>query len=59
MRKQVPEEEINHKWLLKYHREDRPAKLIDQVAWLADLGFVDVDVIWKYYNYAVYGGRKA
>jgi tRNA (cmo5U34)-methyltransferase len=59
MRKQVSEEEIDHKWLPKYHREDRPAKLIDQVAWLAGLGFVDVDIIWKYYNYAVYGGRKA
>jgi tRNA (cmo5U34)-methyltransferase len=59
MRKQVSEEEIDHKWLPKYYREDRPAKLIDQLAWLAGLGFVDVDIIWKYYNYAVYGGRKA
>jgi len=59
MRKQVSEEEITHKWLPKYYSEDRPAKLIDQVGWLANLGFVDVDIIWKYYNYAVYGGRKA
>jgi tRNA (cmo5U34)-methyltransferase len=59
MHRQVSEEEITHKWLPKYYNEDRPAKLIDQVAWLADLGFVEVDIIWKYYNYAVYGGRKA
>ena len=59
MKKQVSEEEIDDKWLPKYHREDRPAKLIDQIAWLTGMGFVEVDIIWKYYNYAVYGGRKS
>lgn len=38
--------------------EDRPAKLIEQLNWLAEIGFTDVDVIWKYYNFAVYGGLK-
>jgi len=59
MQRQVAEEEINTKWLRQYREEDRPAKLIDQLAWLAKLGFEEVDVIWKYYNFAVYGGRKA
>ena len=58
MKRHVSEEEINSKWLPKYRLEDRPAKLIPQLGWLTHLGFVDVDVIWKYYNYAVYGGRK-
>jgi tRNA (cmo5U34)-methyltransferase len=58
MKRQVPEEEIHTKWLPKYREEDRPAKLMHQLAWLTDLGFAEVDVIWKYYNYAVYGGRK-
>jgi tRNA (cmo5U34)-methyltransferase len=58
MKKQVAEEEIDRKWLPKYYSEDRPAKLNDQIAWLTGLGFVEVDIIWKYYNYAVYGGRK-
>ena len=58
MKRHVSEEEINSKWLPKYRLEDRPAKLIPQLDWLTHLGFVDVDVIWKYYNYAVYGGRK-
>ncbi len=31
---------------------------MDQLAWLAEIGFTDVDVVWKYYNFAVYGGRK-
>jgi tRNA (cmo5U34)-methyltransferase len=59
MQRQVPEEEINNKWLRQYREEDRPAKLLDQLAWLANIGFDEVDVIWKYYNFAVYGGRKS
>ena len=58
MRKHVSEEEIDNKWLPKYHEEDRPAKLMNQLQWLVDIGFVETDVIWKYYNFAVYGGRK-
>jgi tRNA (cmo5U34)-methyltransferase len=58
MKRHVAEEEINNKWLQQYQEEDRPAKLMDQIAWLTNLGFGDVDVIWKYYNFAVYGGRK-
>ena len=46
------------KWLPKYYDEDRPAKLTDHLAWLAKVGFADVDVVWKVYNYAVYGGTR-
>jgi tRNA (cmo5U34)-methyltransferase len=31
---------------------------MDQLAWLAEIGFSEVDVVWKYFNFAVYGGRK-
>lgn len=58
MKKTVPAEEIEQKWILRYKDEDHPAKLIDQLSWLKNIGFVDVDVIWKYYNFAVYGGFK-
>ena len=51
-------EEIDGKWIPKYHTEDRPAKLIDQLAWMLEIGFAAVDVVWKYYNFAVYGGVK-
>ena len=40
------------------YEEDRPAVLMEQLSWLKDLGFADVDVVWKYYSFAVYGGRK-
>lgn len=58
MRKQVSQQEIDNKWIPKYHDEDKPAQLADHLKWLEEAGFSDVDVIWKYYNYAVYCGRK-
>jgi tRNA (cmo5U34)-methyltransferase len=58
MSRSVPETEIETKWIPKYYAEDHPAKLTDQLVWLTDIGFVGVDVIWKRYNFAVYGGVK-
>lgn len=58
MRKQVSEEEIEQKWIPKYYDEDHPADLMSQLTWLKEIGFTQVDVIWKYYNFAVYGGCK-
>jgi tRNA (cmo5U34)-methyltransferase len=58
MRHTISDEEIEEKWIAKYHAEDHPAKLVDQLAWLTEIGFADVDVLWKHYNFAVYGGVK-
>ncbi|WP_199302750.1 class I SAM-dependent methyltransferase [Oscillatoria sp. FACHB-1406] len=58
MKKQVCQEEIENKWIPKYYEEDRPAILCHQLSWLEAIGFKEVDIIWKYYNFAVYGGRK-
>lgn len=58
MRHSISEREIETTWIPKYQAEDHPAKMIDQMAWLAEIGFTDVDVPWKRYNFAVYGGRK-
>lgn len=54
----VSKEEIEEKWIPKYQDEDRPAILMDQLTWLCEIGFVEVDVIWKYFNFAVYGGTR-
>jgi len=37
---------------------DRPAPLEDQLKWLKEAGFIDIDCFYKYYNFAVYMGRK-
>jgi tRNA (cmo5U34)-methyltransferase len=58
MSREIPKDEIEHKWIPKYEAEDRPAKLMDQLKWMEAIGFVDVDVVWKYYNFAVYGGVR-
>jgi len=59
MLKTVSVEEVDEKWFPSYRNEDRPAILLDQLAWLKEVGFTSTDVIWKYYNFAVYGGKKA
>jgi tRNA (cmo5U34)-methyltransferase len=58
MRNSIPQEEIENKWIPQYYVEDHPAPLVAQLGWLADIGFSHVDVVWKYYNFAVYGGTK-
>ena len=55
----ISREEVEAKWIPNYEAEDHPAKLTEQLAWLTEAGFTDVDVLWKYYNFAVYGGRKS
>ena len=58
MQRKVPPDEIENIWCPKYEDEDRPAKTIDQIKWLEEIGFQKTDIIWKYYNFAVYGGMK-
>jgi tRNA (cmo5U34)-methyltransferase len=42
----------------KYKAEDRPAILLHELDSLRKCGFRSVEVFWKYYNFAVYGGVK-
>lgn len=58
MAKNLPGEEIEDTWMAKHHKEDRPEVLLDQISWLKDIGFKEIDIVWKYYNFAVYGGTK-
>lgn len=58
MSRSVSKDEIESKWIPKYQAEDHPARLINQLDWMKEIGFADVDVLWKYYNFAVYGGVR-
>jgi tRNA (cmo5U34)-methyltransferase len=40
-------------------RHDRPASLRDQLRWLEEAGFQDVDCAYQHYGFAVFGGRRA
>ena len=42
----------------KRDANDIPTTLINHVKMLEKVGFVQIDVIWKYYSNAVYGGVK-
>ena len=39
-------------------REDKNALLSDQLMWLAEVGFDDVDCWYKRFRFVVYGGTK-
>lgn len=58
MSRSVSKDEIEGKWIPKYQAEDCPARLMDQLQWMSEIGFAEVDVLWKYYNFAVYGGVR-
>ncbi|MDD3905475.1 MAG: class I SAM-dependent methyltransferase [Candidatus Omnitrophica bacterium] len=57
MRKSFSPAQIND-ILTKHKDEDRPAELIFEIDLLRKTGFSDVEVVWKNYNFAVYGGIK-
>ncbi len=44
--------------LTKHKDEDKPAELMFEIDLLRKVGFKDVDVAWKIYSFAVYGGVK-
>ncbi|MBP1946651.1 class I SAM-dependent methyltransferase [Methanobacterium petrolearium] len=51
-------EEVEKIWLPKHREEDSPSPLRSHIQWMEDAGFHDVDVVWKYYYFGVYGGRS-
>jgi tRNA (cmo5U34)-methyltransferase len=50
-------EDIMKIWIPKHKEEDFPVPLYCHIKWMKDAGFQDVDVVWKYYMFGVYGGR--
>lgn len=51
-------EKVENKWLPNYYAEDSPCSLMKHLKMLEENRFKEVDVIWKYYNFSVYGGKK-
>ena len=39
-------------------KHDRLAPLADQLRWLEEAGFIDVDCYYKYLTFSVFGGRR-
>lgn len=58
MHQQGIDKETERRWLGQHYNDDFPSILLNQLSWLQRLSFTEVDVLWKYYNFAVYGGRR-
>ncbi|MGL6194914.1 MAG: class I SAM-dependent methyltransferase [Thermoguttaceae bacterium] len=58
MKTNVPEDEVNNKWLKTYREEDRPVPIATHLKWLAEVGFTGIDVLLKQCLGAVYCGTK-
>lgn len=41
-----------------YKTDDNPSTLYEHLTWLEKSGFNQVETLWKYYNFAVFGGFK-
>lgn len=56
--KQIMRNLLDSSTLIRYQTDDNPSKLFDHLKWLDNAGFNQVESIWKYYNFAVFGGFK-
>ncbi|HEY9161076.1 MAG TPA: class I SAM-dependent methyltransferase [Desulfomonilia bacterium] len=58
MSKSVPMEEIEKAWMPLHFREDSPISMMKHLEMLKEAGFNTMDIVWKYYNVAVYLAMK-
>jgi len=58
MKKNFSEQIIKKGLVSKYQADDNPSPMIKHLNWLQNVGFNEVETIWKYFNFAVWGGRK-
>ena len=54
----ISQEEADNKWIPTYYAEDRPVTIKEHFAMMDKAGFRSKEVVWKYYNFAVYLGEK-
>lgn len=54
----MSEEEVTGKWIPLHYEEDNPVSMMKHIEMLTQAGFADIDIVWKYYNFAVYVARK-
>lgn len=58
MCRNVMKDEVENKWIPTYYEEDRPVSMMEHIEMLKEAGFADIDIVWKYYNFAVYMAKK-
>jgi len=45
-------------WYKKHLQKDHPVTIDDQLTWLNAAGFVQPACHWRYWNFAIFGGRR-
>ncbi|MDD3420377.1 MAG: class I SAM-dependent methyltransferase [Candidatus Gastranaerophilales bacterium] len=58
MHSNFSEKTVVNELMPKYQAGDNPAPLIKHLNWLTNVGFNEVESIWKYFSFAVFGGKK-
>lgn len=58
LRRYHSEEDLMEMVVNRYYEEDRPTTIVNHLNWLQEIGFKDVDVIWRKAKGAVFGGHK-
>ena len=58
MTKHFPEMAEEKELLTRYQTDDNPSELFQHLKWLENSGFSEVETIWKYYNFAIFGGCR-
>ena len=58
MAKSIPLDEIEKTWVPLHYREDNPMAMMKHIELLKEAGFNTMDIVWKYYNFAVYIAMK-
>lgn len=58
MRKSYSDDYIKTEVLDKAKKHGKPSVLTDEIKYLEETGFDQVDIFWKYYGFSVYGATK-
>lgn len=58
LRQYHSEEDMMEMIINRYFEEDRPTTIINHINWMQELGFKEIDIIWKRIKSVVYGGFK-
>ena len=58
MRKSYSDDFIKTEVLEKAKKHGKESVLTDEIRYLQDIGFSQVDIFWKYYGFSVYGAIK-
>ncbi|MDA3894253.1 MAG: class I SAM-dependent methyltransferase [Salinivirgaceae bacterium] len=58
LRRYHSEDDLMEMVINRYYEEDRPTTIANHLNWMQEIGFIEVDVIWRKAKAAVFGGGR-